>query len=62
VTRVSREFVIADRFRLQPLIDLFNITNAQTVVSQNTVFGSSYLRPSNTVNPFLARVGLRLNF
>ena len=60
--RVSREFVIADRFRLQPLIDLFNITNAQTVVSQNTVFGSSYLRPSNTVNPFLARVGLRLNF
>lgn len=60
--RFSREFVIGDRFRLQPLIDLFNITNAQTVVSENTVFGSSYLRPSNTVNPFLARIGLRLNF
>lgn len=60
--RFSREFVINDRFRLQPLIDLFNITNAQTVVSENTVFGGSYLRPSNQVNPFLARIGLRLNF
>jgi hypothetical protein len=60
--RFSREFVIGDRFRLQPLVDLFNMTNAQTVVSENTAFGADYLRPSNTVNPFLARLGLRLNF
>jgi hypothetical protein len=64
--RFSREFVISDRFRLQPLIDLFNVTNAQTVVAANTVVPfappGTYLRPSNTVNPFLARIGLRLNF
>ncbi len=60
--RFSREFAIGDRLRIQPLIDLFNLTNAQTVVSENTVFGGSYLRPSNTVNPFLARIGIRVNF
>jgi len=62
--RFSREFVFADRWHVKPLVDLFNITNAQTVVSENTVFavGGTYLRPSNTVNPFIARFGLRVNF
>ncbi len=60
--RVAREFAVGDRLRIQPLMDLFNLTNAQTVVSQNTVFGGTYLRPSNTVNPFLARLGIRVNF
>jgi hypothetical protein len=60
--RISREFALRERFRIQPLIDLFNLTNSQTVVSQNTIFGGSYLRPSNTVNPFLARIGLKVSF
>jgi Carboxypeptidase regulatory-like domain/TonB dependent receptor len=60
--RISREFSVRDRFKIQPLIDLFNLTNSQTVVSENTVFSGTYLRPSNTVNPFLARIGLRVNF
>jgi Carboxypeptidase regulatory-like domain/TonB dependent receptor len=60
--RLSHEFSFHDRYKVEPLIDFFNVTNAQTVVSENTVFGSSYQRPSNTVNPFLARVGLRVNF
>jgi hypothetical protein len=60
--RVSREFIIADRIHIEPLIDLFNITNAQTVVSENTFVGSAYLQPSNTVNPFLARIGMRVTF
>jgi hypothetical protein len=60
--RISREFALRERFRIQPLIDLFNLTNSQTVVSQNTIFGGSYLKPSNTVNPFLARIGLKVSF
>ena len=60
--RISREFTMRERFKIQPLIDLFNLTNSQTVVSQNTIFGGSYLRPSNTVNPFLARIGLKVSF
>ena len=60
--RVSRPFSIHERFKIEPLIDLFNITNKQTVVSENTFFGPTYLKPSNTVNPFIARIGLRVNF
>jgi len=60
--RIPREFVIRDRFRIEPIIDLFNITNAQTVVAVNSAFGSAYLAPSNTVNPFLARIGLKVSF
>jgi hypothetical protein len=60
--RIAREFVIRDRYRIEPILDLFNITNAQTVVSENSAFGSAYLAPSNTVNPFLARIGLKVSF
>jgi len=61
--RISRTFTLdRDRFKLEPLVDLFNLTNAQTVVSQVASFGPSYLRPSNTINPFIARFGLRVEF
>lgn len=60
--RLSREFVMGDKLHVQPLIDLFNLTNGQTVVSENTVCCSAYLKPSNTINPFIARFGLRVNF
>jgi len=60
--RVSREFVINDRFHVEPLVDLFNLTNGQTVVSEVPTFGPNYKFPTNTINPFLARFGLRFNF
>jgi hypothetical protein len=67
--RLSREFVINDRWHVEPLIDLFNLTNGQTIVSevQTLAYGTSlaqqnYKEPSNTINPFLARFGLRFNF
>ena len=61
--RVSKEFAISDRFRLEPLIDLFNITNAMTTVSRVTTFGgTNYFDPTGTLNPFIARFGLRFNF
>ena len=60
--RISREFVINDRWHIQPLVDLFNLTNSQTVVSRVQQFGPNYQFPSNTINPFLARFGVRFNF
>ena len=60
--RLSREFTIHDRVRVQPLIDLFNLTNSQTVISTVSTFGSSYLLPTNTINPFIARIGLKVDF
>ena len=60
--RFAREFVVRDRLRIEPLVDFFNLTNAQTVVSRVQTFGANYQFPTNTINPFLARFGLRVNF
>ena len=60
--RFAREFVFRDRVRVEPMVDLFNLTNAQTVTSRAQTFGGNYLRPFNTINPFLARFGLKVNF
>lgn len=60
--RLSKTFSFLDRYKLETLVDLFNLTNAQTVVSQVTSLGPAYLAPSNTINPFIARFGLRFEF
>jgi hypothetical protein len=59
--RLSRDFV-RDRWHLITTVDFFNATNAQTVVGEVSTFGSSYLYPFNTINPFVTRFGLRLTF
>jgi hypothetical protein len=60
--RFSREFVFADRWHVEPLIDLFNLTNKQTIVSEVQTVGPNYRFPTNVINPFLARFGLKVNF
>jgi len=67
--RIAREFTVRDRVKIQPMIDLFNLTNSQTVISVNATLPSTfndptstYLRPSNTINPFIARIGLKIDF
>ena len=60
--RLSREFVLSDRWHLTPTADFFNVTNAQTVIGKVTNFGSSYLYPYATINPFVTRFGLRFTF
>ena len=60
--RLTREFVMNERWRIQPIVDLFNLTNAQTVVSRVQTFGPNFKFPTNTINPFLARFGLKFNF
>ena len=60
--RLTREFVMNERWHIQPIVDFFNVTNAQTVVSQVQTFGPNFKFPTNTINPFLARFGLKFNF
>jgi TonB dependent receptor/Carboxypeptidase regulatory-like domain len=60
--RFSRPTHIGDRFTLEPIADLFNITNANTVISEVPVGGSSFQQPTNQLNPFIARFGLRFSF
>jgi hypothetical protein len=60
--RLSRPTQLGDRFNLEPIADLFNITNANTVISEVSTGGSSFEQPTNQLNPFIARFGLRLSF
>jgi len=66
--RLSREFVVNDRFHLTPTVDFFNLTNSQTVIAEVTQYtigapnGGSFLRPALAINPYVTRFGLRFTF
>jgi hypothetical protein len=60
--RLSRPTPLGDRFTLEPIADLFNIGNANTVISEVPVGGNSFEKPTNQINPFIARFALRLSF
>jgi len=66
--RFAREFTFNERWHIKPTLDLFNLTNAQTVIGEISNYaygqpgGGSYLLPYLSVNPFVARFGLRLTF
>jgi hypothetical protein len=65
--RISREFVLNDRWRLIPVVDFFNLTNAQTIVGENNFVdpnpaNNTYLKPFLTIDPLVTRFGLRFTF
>src|SRR6266566_1026199 len=64
--RIARDFVINDRWKVQPAVDFFNLTNAQTTIAEVTQWtppnGGIYLKPSLAINPFVTRFGLRFTF
>jgi len=63
---IGREFRIAERTRITPKIELFNLMNADTVVSRSTTLtgtgASEYLNPSEVLAPRMIRLGLQLYF
>ena len=65
--RISREFVLNDRWRVIPVVDFFNLTNGQTTVSENNFIdinpaNNTYLKPFLTIDPFVTPFGLRFTF
>jgi len=60
--RFSRPTHLGDRFTLEPIADLFNITNANTVITEVPTGGAAFRQPVNQLNPFIARFGLRFSF
>jgi catechol 2,3-dioxygenase-like lactoylglutathione lyase family enzyme len=59
--RISRPIRIGTR-RIVPQLDIFNITNADTVVSLQNAVGSTYLNPREILSPRIIRVGFSLDF
>jgi hypothetical protein len=60
--RLSRPIRLEERFTLEPIADLFDIGNTNTVISEVPTGGSSFERPTNQLNPFIARFALRFSF
>jgi hypothetical protein len=60
--RISRPTHIGERFNLEPIADLFNLANANTVISEISTGGPNFQKPTNQLNPFIARFGLRFSF
>jgi hypothetical protein len=59
--RISRAFRFGNR-RIEPQIDFFNISNADTVVSLQNAVGGTYLDPREILSPRIIRVGFSIDF
>jgi hypothetical protein len=47
---------------IQGMFDLYNVLNANTVLSFNTTFGPAWLTPTNMMTGRLAKLGLQIRF
>jgi hypothetical protein len=50
------------RLRLQPRLDVYNVFNANTVLSVNQTFGPVFGRPLSILGARMAKVGLQVDF
>jgi hypothetical protein len=68
VTLIDLRFSRSIRFggarpvSLNPLVEIFNLGNASTIVSRTSGVGSRYLFPTEILSPRIVRVGLTVNF
>jgi len=47
-----------ERFKLHPVVDLYNIANSNTVTAVIASYGSNYLKPSTILGQRLVKFGL----
>ncbi len=60
--RVSRLFRLAGTTRLRGSLDIYNIFNANSVLSMTPTYGSSWRNAAQVLSPRLLRVGAQLDF
>ena len=59
--RFSRTFRFGGR-SFSPQLDIFNISNIDTITSLNNSVGGTYLEPREIISPRIIRVGFSLHF
>ena len=59
--RVAKSFTLG-KGKLEGLLDVFNITNSPAILSSNNLTGASFGNVLTTVNPRIARLGVRWSF
>jgi len=58
---VSKSFTIG-KGKLEGLLDVFNINNSSAILGSNNLTGASFGNVLTTVNPRIARLGVRWSF
>ena len=59
--RLSRRFEV-NHMRVEPQFNIFNLTNANDVVSQTTRYGTSWLNVSGVLPPRMVKLGVQVDF
>ena len=60
--RISRAFRFDQRRKIEPQIDIFNLTNSNVADSNSPAVGATYLVPQTIIAPRIIRVGFSVNF
>ena len=60
--QLEKRFLLSNGSHLGLLLDLFNLTNASTVVQEGSLTGENLGAPQAIWNPRVARVGARLSW
>jgi carboxypeptidase family protein len=60
--RLSRAFRFPGGRRIEPQLDIFNLTNSAVADATTVGVGNSYLYPSSIVSPRIMKIGLAVSF
>ena len=60
--RISRAFRFDQKRKIEPQLDIFNLTNSNVADSISSAVGGTYLVPQTIVAPRIMRVGFSINF
>jgi hypothetical protein len=61
--RFAKAFTLPGSFgKLEGLVDVFNLNNSSAILSTNNQTGASFNSVLTTVNPRIARLGVRWTF
>jgi hypothetical protein len=61
--RAAKAFNLGENWgKVEGILDVFNVNNSSAVLSVNTLTGSNFRRVLQTVNPRIARIGVRWTF
>ncbi len=60
--RISRPITFRDRYHLEPTLDLYNITNSNSITSKVATYGSNFLKPVDLINPRIVKLGMKFSF
>jgi hypothetical protein len=60
--RVSRRFALNNGTRIEPQFNVFNLTNANDVVSMTTRYGAAWQNVTGVLPPRMVKVGVQVDF